>query len=235
MLVVLWINGGNYNIKSTSKLTTVSPFLWTFIGLCCVFYGLKRICPEEAGHTCWNTMVLYLQKDHLKTGKFSLLSCYPMCKHSTIWSLQGWKIIEPMICHCIDGTPLVIVDCHSMVLVWSRSITMLALLPSLFMQFAKINNHEDSLSFSNLQKNIDRIKRLRLSGFFVHHSFVLIELVSGKNVFHEGVFSKPRNNWPDTVTCSMKLDRAAHGTLALFANLESCAKRVILERGWCWW
>ena len=69
-----------------------------------------------------------------------------------------------------------------------------SLLPSLFMQFAKINNHEDSLSFSNLQKNIDRIKRLILSGFFVHHSFVLIELVSGKNVFHEGVFSKPRNN-----------------------------------------
>ncbi len=181
--------------------------------------------PAIPAETLWYSVY---KRTLWKTWKLSLLTCYPMCKHSTIWSLQGWKIIEPMICHRIDGTPLVIVDCHSMV--WSRSITTLELPPSLFMQFVKKNNHEDSLSFSNLQRNIDRMKRLRLSGFFVHHSFVLIELVSGKHVFHEGVFSKPSNNWPDTVSCSMKLDRAAHGTLAFFTNLESCAKRVIFWR-----
>jgi len=50
------------------------------------------------------------------------------------------------------------------------------------------------LYLSPIFREIDRMKRLRLSGFFVHHSFVLIELVSGKHVFHEGLFSKPSNN-----------------------------------------
>ena len=103
----------NHNIKSTSKLTTVFPFLWTFIGLCCVIYGLERIYPEEAGHTYWNTMVLYLQKDHMKNWEifFTLMLSHVQTLHYLViaglknnWAddLSLYRWYTP--CYC--GLPL---------------------------------------------------------------------------------------------------------------------------------
>ena len=113
---------------------------------------------------------------------------------------------------------------------------MLSLPPSLFMQFVQINNHEDSLSFSNRQK-IDRQNKDRWNIYAENVRFLrapqhsVNELVPGKIIFHEGVFSMSSINCPDTVSCSMKLDGAALAHLLSSQIWKAVQRGLFIREG----